>query len=201
MLAIIYCSVGRTENEKRFNENTQETLTDYVIFKKKDEIELPTVERYNVLYNSIKNHNFDYVMFGADDITFETNFDKKVEKFFKEHPCVDILYPNDGIQKEHLATHPIFRKSFLEKTGEFFPSGYMRHSYIDSYILDLGNALGNIYYDDTLIIDHHHPIAKRGRWDKFYLKVYDREYMLEDYNQYQRCLKEHLPEIIKKIKN
>lgn len=200
MLAIIYCSVGRTENEKRLNDNVQKTMSDYAIYKKEDEIDLPTVERYNNLYKSL-NTSAEYVMFGADDITFEDNFDKKVNKIFSDMPHIDILYPNDGIQGESLATHPIFRKSFLDKTGEFFPSGYMRHSYIDNYILDLGKALKNIHYDETLKIFHHHPIAKKGRWDKYYLKVYDRKYMLEDFNQYQRCIKEHLPEIIQRVKN
>lgn len=201
MLVILVCFIGRKANEDRFYKSAENNLSNYRIAELNDNQNLPTVERYNLLYKNEKFNDDDYVMFGADDITFTPEFDKLVDSIFRENPNIDIVYPEDGIHHGALPTHPIFRQSFLKKTGEFFPSGYMRHCFVDNYVLALGRKLENIKYCPELIIEHHHPLINKGRWDKYYLKVYKKDYINEDNRLFQICLQEHLPKIIYKLKN
>jgi len=205
MLVVIYCSVGRDSNERRLlnSFNNKKSIYSTKLLASLNNIHMPTVKRYNTLWEDVNiKLSPDIVMFGADDIEFVTpNFDRIITNYFDNHIDIDILYPDDGIHGENLPTHPIFRNSFLNKIGEMFPVGYMRHLFVDNYVLELGKKLNNIAYLPEVKLVHHHPLVNKGRWDKYTLNAYSRDRKETDKKMYEKCILEHLPKITKIINN
>lgn len=176
--------------------------TELFIYSEKQD--KPTTERYQIAYQQFKNDKFKAYMFMASDITIETEeFDKNVldiiDDLEKRHGHRKwVLYPDDGCQGKGLATHPIFTTEWLDAIGYFFPTGYMKHLYVDNYIMDVATYTGKLVYCPDLKLNHNHPIFNKGEWDEHYKKAYERD--AEDKEQYFKLREKRFFHDIGKVK-
>lgn len=154
--------------------------------------DLSTVERYNRLWECVKD-KYTHFAFIGHDCEFSENYDnqilngiKDMENLFPDKKYM--LYPNDGIHGVNLATHPIFTKEWCDALGYFFPQGYMRHCYVDNYMMGLGVHSKRIGYID-IELKHHNPFKQIDLgFDVWQLKVYQSDFQDKDKQLYQQCI-------------
>jgi len=206
MLGILCCILESRRNQhESLVSSVARNCANAEVLIYSDHQDLPTIERYNQAYRHFKSDRFAHYMFGASDITIDTpKFDLQIYALTDEfqrrfgHRCW-ILYPDDGIHGQNLVTHPVFTREYLDAAGEFFPSGYFRHSYCDNYLWLLGARTRTLIYCPALKLIHHHPLNRKGAMDEHYAKVYDPEYYEQDRKLFERCVVEHLPVIFERI--
>jgi hypothetical protein len=76
-------------------------------------------------------------------------------------------YGNDLIQKEFLPTAVVVSSNIIKSLGYMAPP-VLKHIYLDTFWLDLGNAIDSINYFEDVIIEHMHPYLKKSLVDTTY---------------------------------
>ncbi len=112
-------------------------------------------------------------MHAGDDLIFRTkDWDKVVRDEAAKFPNgVGMVYLDDGLQHEGLATHGFYSRQWSETLGYFVPP-YFAHDHNDTWHTFLGKNLIHrgfpnacIYRGDVLI-EHMHPTAPDGKGGK-----------------------------------
>ncbi len=76
----------------------------------------------------------------------------------------------DGYRTDQLPTQWAMTSDIVRALGRMVPAP-VEHLYCDDAIRDLGRAAGCYRYLDDVLIEHMHPLAKRGQWDEQYRRV------------------------------
>lgn len=142
------------------------------------------------------NPGYDVYTLGSDDIEFLTEgWDdiirdrvKQFEEIYGHRIC--IFYGHDGIQGENKATHPYITKEFLAITGEFYPSGYMRHLYLDDATMCLAQSISSLVYVPEITMNHYHFINKMSAYDANYQETNCNEAYTRDLAAFKKWGKE-----------
>jgi len=95
-----------------------------------------------------------------------------------------IVYGTDLIQGERLPTQWAMTSDIVRALCRMVPAD-VEHLYCDNAILDLGQAADCISYLPDVVIEHCHPVAKRGTWDAGYERVNSRTQYTKDFSSYQ----------------
>lgn len=106
----------------------------------------------------------DVLILAADDMrAVVKGWDDRVEADMRTHwPNLDgALHYNDGHQGDRINTLPIIGVNLWSKFGYFYHPSYAS-LWCDNEYQDVLRALGRLPYIDTCIIEHCHPIFKRG---------------------------------------
>ncbi len=90
----------------------------------------------------------------------------------------------DGYRPDQLPTQWAMTADIVRALGRMVPAP-VEHLYCDNAIQDLGRAAGCYRYLDDVLIEHMHPLAKRGQWDEQYLRVNNREQYVRDSEAYE----------------
>jgi len=90
-----------------------------------------------------------------------------------------IVYPDDLLQGENLATSVFMASSVIRACGWMAPPT-LKHLYLDNAWLELGRALGSLKYLPDVVFEHMHPSVGKGTWDKGYLEVNSPQMFDED---------------------
>jgi len=144
----------------------------------------------------------EILFLAGDDIRFRTNnWDAKVRNVFElfEDKIV-LVYGDDGVRNDDLATHPFVHKNWIETIGYFLPpyfssdmndywltevaKGIDRLIKIDIYTEHLHPSVGKHYLDET-----HKERLKRGTRDnvrKIYVDKKDER--IEDIKKLQKYI-------------
>jgi len=217
-IAYLCCGLNRVENIKRLKDSHDPETSDLFItlshdharhFDFEDYIplshELSTVDRYNQLWNRVKQLGHTHYAFIGDDCEFSKDYNKQLEEAIKEVEKIIpdkkyCIFPNDGIHGYKLATHPVFSKEWTEALGYFFPTGYMRHCFVDNYITDLGASTNRLAYTE-LELKHHNPFSKKypAKIDEWQSKVYEPSFFDQDKELYLKLCKEQMQTDIEKL--
>ena len=106
---------------------------------------------------------YTHVGWMADDVRYLTpNWDDIV----RSHSEL-LVYGEDGIHNEGMATHPWVRIEVPRALGYLIPPE-LSHYCPDLFLGDLAKAVGSIAYDPRLKIEHLHPDAGKGQDDQTY---------------------------------
>ena len=108
----------------------------------------------------------DIVMHCGDDIRFRTKgWDTKVLNKFKEYKDkIVLVYGDDGIRKDDLATHSFLHKNWVNTVGYFLPP-YFSSDMNDYWLTDCAKGLDRLVKID-IITEHLHPAAGKHKWDQ-----------------------------------
>lgn len=117
-----------------------------------------------------------YVLLLNDDVIFRTpNWDTLVQEPFTRVPDdIALVYGNDGIMGENLATFPIISRVVCELMNGICPQEYKR-DFIDTHILDTFKRLSLLGYERVvylpdIIFDHIHYFSGKAELDSTYLR-------------------------------
>ena len=104
--------------------------------------------------------NYDYYMPINDDITFQTlGWDKiLIEAIEKKGGGWGIAYPDDTTEnwKHNLPTFGMISGNIVKTIGHLYPLE-LKMFYGDNFLLDLGRALGRLFYCDKVVVKHTPP--------------------------------------------
>ncbi len=78
----------------------------------------------------------------------------------------------DGHRDDQLPTQWAMTSDIVRALGRMVPAP-VEHLYCDDAIRDLGRAAGCYRWLDDVLIEHMHPLWKRGQWDEQYRRVND----------------------------
>lgn len=99
---------------------------------------------------------------GDDQLCKTSGWDRMVA----ESPTA-FTYGNDLFQGERLPCGGIFIQAAVVNALGWYALPSCEHLFIDNAWLDLGSRLG-ITYLDSMIFEHRHPLAGKGKWDEGY---------------------------------
>ncbi len=108
----------------------------------------------------------DILMMCGDDIVFRTpGWDQKVIDAFDEYPDkIALVYGNDLIQHDRLATHPFIHRNWYDAVGYLVPNGFSC-DWSDMWLNEVAIALGRRHYLPNVITEHVHPVMGKARLD------------------------------------
>jgi hypothetical protein len=91
----------------------------------------------------------------------------------------------DGYRPDQLPTQWAMTSDIVRALGRMVPAP-VEHLYCDNAVQDLGQAAGCYRYLDDVLIEHMHPLAKRGQWDVQYHNVNSKTQFSRDELAYRK---------------
>lgn len=113
-----------------------------------------------------------------------------------------MVYGNDLHHGKALPTEWAITTDIIRALGRFVPAD-VEHLYCDNSVLELGELTGTIRYLPEVIIEHMHPIWRKGEWDKQYQDVNSRQQYRSDglrFNKWRRDERDRQAQLIRKLK-
>ena len=164
------------------------------------------VKNINNLYH--KMPGYKYYMMGSDDLFYPQKGWDKLLITAMEDLCAEkghrfcMVYGEDGVQNK--PTHPLVTKEFCEILGDYFPSNYMVHLYVDNALQYLAEGIGAIRYVPEAKTEHRHfqnpDPNKRAELDESYKKSNSQRRYLIDGELYKLWIEEVGIELLKRYK-
>ncbi len=79
-------------------------------------------------------------------------------------------YGRDGYQDEKLPTWWSVDRDWIMALGKMVPAP-VEHLYCDNAMIELARAAGVCHYNPDILVEHMHPVAKKGQVDPQYARV------------------------------
>ena len=158
-----------------YDYDDKETLENIIILIKEypvtikyitnNEEKLNISQMWNYAYNNISSG--DIIMQCGDDVEFKTkNWDKIIiEEFMKYDDKIVLLYGDDLLQHERLATHSFVHKKWIEISGFWLPP-YFVSDYTDTWLNEVATNINRKVYLPNVITEHHHFTAGKAEIDE-----------------------------------
>lgn len=111
----------------------------------------------------------DIYGFAADDFVFETEgWDDRVRDAVADLPRrVGLVYGDDGLQHERLATAPFVTAEWIATIGDALPGDYA-HMFCDADLTDVARQAGLLHFLGDLKITHRHYVNGQAPRDETY---------------------------------
>ena len=108
----------------------------------------------------------EILMHCGDDIRFRTvGWDKVVlDEFEKYEDKIVLVYGDDGIREDDLATHGFIHKNWVDVVGYFLPP-YFSSDMNDYWLTDVAKGIGRLN-KINILTEHLHPVAGKHEWDE-----------------------------------
>lgn len=108
----------------------------------------------------------DILMHCGDDITMNTQgWDKIVrDAFQEEEDNIWLVYGDDLLQGERLATHGFYHRDWYETLG-YLTAPHFSSDYCDTWNDEVAREIGRIKYIPSLITEHHHFTNRKAIMD------------------------------------
>jgi hypothetical protein len=118
--------------------------------------------------------NEEYYGFIGDDIVLLTP--GGIEQLIYEAGEWFVAYPNDMLQRHHMATHFCIGGELVRTLGYIVPPGFTHH-YMDQAIMDVATNVGLLRYRPDILFFHDHFIRNVDpeKYDATYARVYTPE--------------------------
>jgi hypothetical protein len=128
-----------------------------------------TATRWNELLRATKA---DIYGMGSNDCVYATKgWDNLLRQAFEKWPDrIGMVYGNDLLQGEKLATYPFVSQQWTDTLGYFTPE-WVKHYYSDTYIHELAKRIGRCQYIPELIIEHLHYGVNKNVKDETYCRT------------------------------
>lgn len=147
--------------------------------------------------------DYDVIGFMGDDHLPRTwQWDRLVGMLFEDDRDRDrptVVYPNDLLQGEALATS-VFLSSRLVKAMGYMVPPEIRHLYADNAWMELGRALGVLQYLPTVLVEHMHPAAGKAQMDAGYWECNAVEADAADREAFNRWMRDDLAGAVQRIR-
>lgn len=111
-----------------------------------------------------------------------------------------IIYGRDGFQDESLATWWSMKSEIIAALGRMVPAP-VQHMYCDNAVMELGRRTGVLHYDDSILIEHMHPVAGKAEMDAQYERVNRKQQYQRDGAAFRAWVKDGLDEDARIISN
>jgi len=108
----------------------------------------------------------EILMMCGDDVVFHTpDWDVRVAEAFQSVPDrIALVYGNDLVQHELLATHPFIHRNWYNAVGYLVPNGFSC-DWSDMWLNEVAIALERRVYLPDVVFEHVHPVTGKVRMD------------------------------------
>lgn len=214
--AAIIPSRGRPQNIKRFIKAAWETtnrpedidiyvgidaddptLEDYKYLTEDYDFELvisPERKRFGPTLNDIAvsiADQYEYIFWCGDDHVPLTNGWVDVYAAALKEMQVGIVYGDDLIMGESIATELAMTSNIVTTLGYAVPEGFT-HLFIDNYFMRLAGSINKLKYIPDVVIQHMHYIAGSSQEDLTYREANSDENWTNDRVRFEKYLDEEL---------
>lgn len=220
-MAVLIPSRGRPENIKRFMQAVKDTEADVDVYvgidpddPKRQEYDYLSLQYTNLKINEAKRRerfgptlnrlcdsilylnnecgeNYKYIMWCGDDHVPRTkHWDKEYIKVL-DSLGVGIVYGNDLVMGEAIATELAMTTNIVESLGYAVPEGFV-HLYIDNYFMELAKSVDKLVYLPDVVVQHMHPVAGMAQEDQTYIEANSPENWTNDRIRFDRYMREEL---------
>ena len=116
------------------------------------------------------------LFFCGDDIVMESkDWDIKIKsEFNKVKDKIILVYGDDGLMHESLATHFFLHSNWVDTLGYMVPPVFTG-DWVDNYVTAVATLLDRKVYLSEVKTTHYHPTAGRAIMDNVYLEKYHRD--------------------------
>lgn len=162
---------------------------------------VPMVHKLNAAANALVHaaSPWPYVAFMGDDHIPRTYGWARTYIAELTRLGTGIVFGDDLVKGAELPTQWAMTANIVRELGRMVPAD-VEHLYCDNSILALGRGAGCIKYLPDVKIEHAHPCAGRGAWDKSYAKSNSREQYRKDHQAYMTWLSAEMPGQVEQIK-
>lgn len=131
-------------------------------------------EKINLAYRTVRMAA-DWVLFGADDVTFHDGWFEQTAAL-RAQPEISVIGTNDlgnprVLSGDH-AVHPLVRSSYIGTVDDpdaIVHTGY-HHWCVDDEFIITAKIRGVWAPCLTAVVEHNHPYWQKGKWDATYAK-------------------------------
>jgi glycosyltransferase involved in cell wall biosynthesis len=122
-------------------------------------------QMWNCAYENISTG--EIIMLCADDIRFRTkSWDTIIKnEFLKVNDKILLVFGDDLIQNEKLATHSFIHRKWVEISGFWLPP-YFCADYVDTWLDDVARKINRIQYLPNVITEHMHFSVNKSKYDE-----------------------------------
>ncbi len=146
-------------------------------------------------YNILQEYAGDGILWsGGDDIVFRTpGWDELVEAEFLTRPDhLLLVYGDDCLQHENLATHPFISRAGVNLLGYFCPETPEGVNLTDIWLHRLYGTVGRLVYRPDVITEHMHWLRKLADYDDTYKREYE-----TNFPHVLATLEKHTPRLVR----
>lgn len=159
-------------------------------------------QRFAATVNSIAVDYYDSYKYlawmGDDHVPHTMYWDRRYQQTL-EKLKVGVVYGNDLVMGEAIATELAFTSNIVEALGYAIPPGFI-HLYVDNYFMELGKAIDALVYLPDVVVQHMHPTVGNAEQDQTYLEANSPENWSNDERVFRAYIAKQLPEDAKKLK-
>jgi glycosyltransferase involved in cell wall biosynthesis len=143
----------------------------YLIYKYGKNIKYITSEKklnlsqmWNYAYEQISTG--DIIMLCGDDIRFRTkSWDTIIKnEFLSVDDKILLIFGNDLIQCEHLATHSFVHRTWITVSGFWLPP-YFCADYVDTWLDEVARKINRRLYLPHIVTEHMHYSVNKSEYD------------------------------------
>lgn len=212
-MALIVPSRGRPENIQRLYDALVKTdskvdlyigvdmddpkLEDYLKLKIGTDIVVvvsPERKRFGPTLNDIAmlvHKQYKYLAWMGDDhLPITPQWDQKYRDVLDRHQMA-MVYGNDLVQGERIATQLAFTSKAVEILGYAVPSGFT-HLFIDNYFMELFKKFDAMHYLPDVIVQHLHYSAGQSEQDQTYKEANSQENWTNDKIRFEEYIRNEL---------
>lgn len=122
-------------------------------------------QMWNFTYENISTG--EIIMLCADDIRFRTkSWDTIIKnEFLKVNDKILLVFGDDLIQNEKLATHSFIHRKWVDISGFWLPP-YFCADYVDTWLDDVARKINRIKYLPNVITEHMHFSVNKSKYDE-----------------------------------
>lgn len=222
-MALLIPSRGRPENIKRWMQAIEDTEANVDVYvgidpddpKGNDYWQLSTQynnlcinvgterQRFGPTLNRLCKdyaHQYEYIMWAGDDHVprskkWDVEYIDTLEKL-----GVGIVYGNDLVMGEHIATQLAMTSNIIKSLGYAVPHGFI-HMFIDNYFMELGRSIDKLVYLPNVVVQHMHPCAGTAIEDLTYIEANSLDHWSNDRARLEKYISEELPQDSEKLRN
>jgi hypothetical protein len=221
-MLLIVPSRGRPQNIKRLCEALKNTNADldFAVGVDADDVTLdeykkveaeygfelwisPERKRFAATVNSIalaNYENYKYLAWFGDDHVPHTLYWDQLYRNALDELKVGVVYGNDLVMGETIATELAFTSNIVETLGYAIPDGFV-HLYVDNYFMELGKSIGKLVYLPDVIVQHLHPtVIGKHIEDATYTEANSEENWTNDRIRFEKYIADELPHDSAKLK-
>lgn len=122
-------------------------------------------QMWNYAYENISTG--EIIMLCADDIRFRTkSWDTIIKnEFLKVNDKILLVFGDDLLQNERLATHSFIHRKWVNISGFWLPP-YFCADYVDTWLDNVARKINRIKYLPNVITEHMHYSVNKSAYDE-----------------------------------
>jgi hypothetical protein len=159
-------------------------------------------KRFAATVNSIALYHYqdyEYLAWMGDDHVPQTEYwDEHYLDALKE-AGVGVVYGNDLVQGENIATELAFTSNIVGALGYAIPEGFV-HLFVDNYFMELGKAVDRLIYLPNIIVQHMHYSTGYAQEDLTYREANSPENWSNDERRFHEYVAKELPSDAEKLR-